>query len=705
MKNQLLFTKFIVIINLFVFSQFVIVAQENELQDTIQYVSQEDNFQNTRQENVVAQMNYCINTLTNIVHNKSIVVLEHETDQLVNNLTMEQITGLYEIKNFRVDLLDAVSRFEITEEEKNLMKRVRSLKRDMAKWNALSSALSPTMLVTGGGNLGPQVAFQVLLTAARSIVEYQVTEGEQQIEELQALWELRKEDMKIINDIRKSAQNIVYDLYKKYHLNENDRLTEKTSNLFNQFISEKDAAKRARLLHDNYEVYESFPPYYYHLGMAYVDLEQYDNAKPLLNNYLQLYNKAPILRYDEKTGCIALTKLSYEKQLSCNDKEILIQEAIKNLPSNSAAVLQCALVYLYEIEDKEKGFELLRLGIDDPKASDKEILYMASSRLLSSIKNYPKTYSAISKAIEESEIVGFDTYFTYMANNEKNAWESFSHNLIFENISAKKWYKPWSNKTFLRNKFTLSIPQNLNFEPNNIRVFFEEHNPKTYKIKELDFKFKNGITIKKIEKKSFFKSNRNLKFLFLNMIVPNEVFTVKENLDYDKIKDESFPRMSEFILTEKDVKGIIKFCKKNESKTKNTLLSFKPIKSKKQKLESIDRVKVYFEGDSLLYTPFHSHKQDGYYLRVFLSNDIMLMYKYDIESKSLTPYFYNIESESIFSGIESKNEYEAVVEPKLLEKVKSKTKVTLKSIGKWISKNIMFWKKKENQKPVDFIDI
>lgn len=48
----------------------------------------------TNDENVVAQMNYCINSLTNIVHNKSMSVLEHESDQLINNLTMQQIIGL-----------------------------------------------------------------------------------------------------------------------------------------------------------------------------------------------------------------------------------------------------------------------------------------------------------------------------------------------------------------------------------------------------------------------------------------------------------------------------------------------------------------------------------------------------------------------------------------------------------------------------------
>ena len=32
---------------------------------------------------VIAQMNYCVNSLTNIINNKSMIVFEHETDQLI----------------------------------------------------------------------------------------------------------------------------------------------------------------------------------------------------------------------------------------------------------------------------------------------------------------------------------------------------------------------------------------------------------------------------------------------------------------------------------------------------------------------------------------------------------------------------------------------------------------------------------------------
>lgn len=75
--------------------------------------------------------------------------------------------------------------------------------------------------------------------------------GEQNIEELKAMWELRKEDMKVVNDSRKSALEVVFKLYNKYHLYEYDRLTEKSAQDFLDIYKEPDPAKRARLLENN----------------------------------------------------------------------------------------------------------------------------------------------------------------------------------------------------------------------------------------------------------------------------------------------------------------------------------------------------------------------------------------------------------------------------------------------------------------------
>lgn len=78
--------------------------------------------QSVDKDMVVAQMNSCVNTLTNIINNKSMTVLEHETDQLLNNLTMQQIVGIPEIADFRTDLIEKIGKLQITEEEKKYYK-------------------------------------------------------------------------------------------------------------------------------------------------------------------------------------------------------------------------------------------------------------------------------------------------------------------------------------------------------------------------------------------------------------------------------------------------------------------------------------------------------------------------------------------------------------------------------------------------------
>lgn len=104
-------------------------------------------FAQSDKDMVIAQMNYCINSLTNIINNKSIIVLDHETDQLINNLTMEHVSNLYEIADFRGSLLETVGNLQITEEERNILRRVNDMKEDGMLWQSLSNALDPTLLL------------------------------------------------------------------------------------------------------------------------------------------------------------------------------------------------------------------------------------------------------------------------------------------------------------------------------------------------------------------------------------------------------------------------------------------------------------------------------------------------------------------------------------------------------------------------------
>lgn len=644
---------------------------------------------------VIAQMNYCITTLTNIVHNKSMTVLEHESDQLLNNLTMEQIIGLYEINDFRIELLDAVSRFEITEEERALLRRLQSIKRDNMKWAAISNALNPTMLLTGnaGPGMGYQLAFQTLLTTARSAVEYKTMQGEQNIEELRAMWDLRKEDLNTINDVRKTALSIVFSLYNKYHLSENDRLTEATANLFSNYISDPDAAKRVRLLEDHRKTYEQIAEYYYHLGMGYVDLGQYDKAKPNFVAYLNMYKKAPILRYDEKSGCIALTRLSYEKNLSNKEKEQLINIALQNLPSNSAAVLQCAMVYLYELKDEKKGFDLIRMGIDDPNASDHNLLFMAAAKLLPMMAKYPVLNMNIQASFNKNSGINFDSYITFLINAKENAWENISKIISFNDVSYRKWYHLWIG-THLNDELHIILPERISYNVGDISIYIENHKAKKVTIQQLRTAFTEGVTLDEIEDIDCFKANKDLKYLYFETLIPDKVFMLKKNIDYEKIRKEEWPRMSEFSFSDdnddikdnteeikENIEEIIDFCKSHAPKSYDTNLECEEWGNDYINKGESNGAKIKFSGDSLRYRPYHSTKQEGYYLRIVFANGINLMYKYDSDDKDLKPYLYSVSGRTVFANIASKDEYQCTI----IEKKESWWEKIWKTIKSWFS--------------------
>lgn len=639
-------------------------------------------FAQSDKDMVIAQMNYCITTLTNIVHNKSMTVLEHESDQLLNNLTMEQIIGLYEINDFRIELLDAVSRFEITEEERAVLRRLQSIKRDNMKWAALSNALDPTMLLTGnaGPGMGYQLAFQTLLTVARSAVEYKTIQGEQNIEELRAMWDLRKEDLNTINDVRKTALSIVFSLYNKYHLSENDRLTEATANLFSDYISEPDAAKRVRLLEDHRKTYEQIAEYYYHLGMGYVDLGQYDKAKLNFAIYLNMYKKAPILRYDEKSGCIALTRLSYEKNLSNTEKEQLINIALQNLPSNSAAILQCAMVYLYELENEEKGLDLIRMGIDDPNASDHNLLFMAAAKLLPIMAKYPVLNANIQASFSKNSGINFDSYITFLINAKDNAWENISKIISFNDVSYRKWYHLWIG-THLNDELHIILPERISYNVGDVSIYIEKHTAKKVTIQQLRTAFTEGVTLDEMEDVDCFKANKDLKYLYFETLIPDRVFILKKNIDYEKIRKEEWPRMSEFALSNDDIEDIIDFCKDHSPKSCDTNIECKEWGNDYVDKGESNGAKVKFSGDSLRYRPYHSTKQEGYYLRIVFVNGINLMYKYDSDDKDLKLYLYSVGDKIVFANITSKDEYQCTV----IEKKESWWMKIWRNIKRWFS--------------------
>lgn len=518
-------------------------------------------------EQVISQMNYCINSITNVIHYKSMPLLEHEIDQLLNNLTMEQIVGLYEVQSFRSTMIEKISALQITEEEKEVMKRVQEMKRENLLYQSISNSLNPTLLLTGGGNNAKQLAFMAIVSVARAAVEYKSASNEADIEELQAMWKYRKADLENFAELRQKALDLVYDLFQKYGLNERDRLTEATSTLFSQIIAEEDPHARVRKLLDNRRTFQGTADYYYYLGMAYTDIDNYSIGKKYLDQYLAMYAKAPIFRYDEKTGCIALSRLAFENELSRSEVINLVNTAIDNLPNNGPALIQAVLA-LSNIGENERAFNLLRSGIDNNQVSDKDALVMLATKLLPSMRKYPSSLSQMTAAIKHCIGLSINSYLPFIVNAYPTSFWTELDNVIKIN----------GDEIEINSRYTADI--------SSLSVQKEVHKKACLDIYPCKTTFSNAISTKKINKKfKFLKSNPEQIFIFFDAIPGDgDMYKVKANLDYQKVIDGDYPGMSSPYIVEKDRNKLAKFCRIQNEKTDGCLrIVIKSDKSGKKK--------------------------------------------------------------------------------------------------------------------------
>lgn len=611
--------------------------------------------QNLFKDNVIAQMNYCTNALTNIVHNRSNAVLAYESDQLINNLSMEQACSIEEIKEYRTNLLNAISKFQITAEERQLLNRIQSIKKDNLKWQALSNALNPTMLVTGGGKMGIQLAFQATLAAARTAVEYKVASNELEIETLRAMWELRKQDMEEIQKCRTTSMKLILDLFQSHGLLEYDRLTEQTAQNLLKYISEPNAQKRVRLLKDNQKYYTKYAPYYYYLGMAYVDNNEYHKAKPFFQKYLNLYRANPIFRHDNMSGCIALTMLTYEKNLTREQIIELINTVRDNLPHNSAAHLQCALAYIYELNEEETGLEMLLSSIDDPFTSDREILYLAIANLAKTINNYPMLQSQIEDCMANESIIHLDNYLLYCINKQTNAWKDISQIIWFEDVATRKIESIFTVKNFNKD-LSINIPKRFVMNDSTCRVVLADYIKNEFITESFLLYNDNYITLEEIEEVDCFKNNKQLKYLYVEEISKDKIYTLREG-NVESIKNNTWHRQQEYRdngqLSADDIKDIASFYKKYLPKNSDyTTWKFYD--------ESSDYMVIPFDvvsasiGIGLAVSK--KYLQDGKYLCLNFDNNIHIVYRYDIDKQDLIACFYQHGDKRVFASNEIEQE-------------------------------------------------
>jgi hypothetical protein len=618
---------------------------------------------------VIAQMNSCVNTLTNIINNKSMSVLEHETNQLLNNLTMEHIVGLSEIAEFREELIDEIGRLSINEEERKLLRRINNLKADNLKWQAFNNALSNTMMLTGGGNNAAQLGFQALVTAARTGLEYKVAKNELEIEELQAMWDLRKSDLEYFVKLRKTAIGIVFSLYQKYNLKESDRLTEQSSLQFSRIVSDGNAGRMIRLLKDNESKYKHLADYYYYLGMGYIDTKNVAKAMEAFSQYEQMYAKTPIYRINEKLGLIALTRLAYLPKRTSSEVEKDISVALSNLPDNEVAIVQCAAIYNSVLNNPAKALSVLRSGLDNENIVDKSSILSAACYVLPRLSPANSNYNEFITAYNNLSQTDLDLDFSICLARKRNLVHLLGQTVKFKEPSSRRYYL---GKYLINDEFDICLPMKYTITDSDVKILVEEHTGKDVVMKHFILSPKHAVSLDDINDVKCFKDNPKLKYIFFTEIGKNS-FVVKPNIDYDAVINEpTYLHLQQFPdVWDKERKAIVKFLKKHKANSKeNVYVAKKDDSGEKGVINTLKslgesffcfRKVIYSLTEDVVKSVVLNDNQDNTYVRLFFKdkNKLEICYKMNKDNGALSLCYYKANGRRVFPNKAVLNEFKS----------------------------------------------
>ena len=400
--------------------------------DSITYTQSEvDDFvdefsaSNYEQQKAAMLANECIYTLTRVIRSNNKLAYEDEQFKLNNVLSWEGVPSMESVITFRSNLQTELNKLVINEIEKERFIKKKEKRDNAAARNALLGAVSSVQLNV---NL-VSIVSNVVLTTARTLMDYNVKKEESASELDDQLWELSKAEMTSVTDLRNSAFRVLTEAFGKFEIKECMRLTEDNVGDFFDILELKDLVIKQNQLQNKEPVYQFFPPYWYELGCAYLDLYSLDSVKYAANlqkawkafdRYDRMSDRFKLYRYDSNLGMIALFQLQYQQGLSDEQKEALIQKVMFNIKNNGNAYLICALNY-WEMGKVNEAYRLISDCLSNNKmtASDEMILTSAASWYLLKDQGV-KDYFVRSLALADN--IGVNAYLTflYTVRNDKD---------------------------------------------------------------------------------------------------------------------------------------------------------------------------------------------------------------------------------------------------------------------------------------------
>lgn len=360
-------------------------------------------------------LNLCTVSVSQIIDYDDINVLEQEYESILNNLNLQQMPKDQALLNILNHLLDTITYFRIQEGDKIFIDRRYQHHIKNAIWEAVPNL----SIFTNWSD-----PLSIVTTVGLGYMHYRRRKADYILEKDFQNWQLERAAIDQLNNLQRELFDTSWRLEDTYNFDDRFRLTERQIKQYNEILTDPDPKRRYERLESIEGNFHAYPPYWYFLGHAALEIiaddkrgakslnesqrdEYTGNAQKAFDQLLkdELYN---ILREDPIVSACALEYIDTLDAKKNKDKiERLIHRAFA-MSGNAYDIWElCSLAYL-RIDQIEEACKILCRLVNENYNAE------INAQLLSSL--YMKQYvqSSDSRALENYELLASRTVDYYL---------------------------------------------------------------------------------------------------------------------------------------------------------------------------------------------------------------------------------------------------------------------------------------------------
>lgn len=292
--------------------------------------------------------NYILSTLESLKLSPTEEFCVDKKKEIMNALNLNIYTDLNDFHLIVTEVNRILSDIRLNEMDKSMYMRVAKLKEKNLRTQALGKALSTPMTVFSN----PSMGINALLTLARAGVELAATKNELKINNEESLWKFNKANIEHIDnasDFIFEHLSLAYSFNNKISYDKNAILTPELAKQYANIISYDNPHSIISGLRNSH--FSNVYDYYYHLGMAYAQIEgEYNKAKECFLNFEKRNRNSTIFKNDYKLGFMSLTRLLHEQEiLTKQEIDHLIEQMIGevgHIKDNDIAYIVASMSYI-----------------------------------------------------------------------------------------------------------------------------------------------------------------------------------------------------------------------------------------------------------------------------------------------------------------------------------------------------------------------